>query len=102
LTYPQTYLYVDDAGLPLHYAVIKELQRLIKLFQRKGKFHMQRQFHRHRGRRVGSLIGGLALVELGVLQFLKLQFGFDWPQMWPLFLAIPGLAWMLSTLSTKE
>ena len=69
--------------------------------------NMQRQFYRDRGRRVASLIGGLVLVESGVLQFLKLQFGFDWPQMWPLFLAIPGLTWTLSTLfdiskSTKE
>jgi hypothetical protein len=104
---PQTYLYADDAGLPLHYAVVEGLQRLIKLIQTEGGFNMQRQFYGDRGRRVASLIGGLVLVEFGVLQFLKLQFGFDWPQMWPLFLVIPGLTWTLSTLfdiskSTKE
>ncbi len=59
---------------------------------------MQKQVYGNRNRRMGSLIVGLVVAELGLLQFLKLQFGIDWPHMWPLFLTIPGLALVLGAL----
>jgi hypothetical protein len=98
LVYPQIYLYVDHPGLPLHYAVIEGSAEAYPTFSNERRFAHAETVSPPSWQACRQLIGGLALVELGVLQFLKLQFGFDWPQMWPLSLAIPGLAWMLSTL----
>ena len=49
-------------------------------------------FHRHASRRFGSVFAGLALTALGLFQFLQSYFGIEWSQLWPLFLAVPGLA----------
>ncbi len=51
-----------------------------------------------RSRRFGSILGGLLLAELGLLQFFKMHLGIEWPEMWPLFLLVPGLALVLTGL----
>ena len=63
---------------------------------------MQIRRYRDRNRKTGALALGVALAELGILQFLKIQYGIDWPQMWPLWLAGLGLVFVLSTFTRHE
>ena len=62
---------------------------------------MARQIGLGQSRRFGSVFGGLFLSELGLLQFFKIQFGIEWPAMWPLFLLVPGLALALIGLINR-
>ena len=63
---------------------------------------MQIRRYRDRSRKTGAIAFGVTLAELGILQFLKLQFGIDWPQMWPLWIAGLGLIFVLSAFTRKE
>ena len=54
-----------------------------------------------RSRRFGSILGGLLLAELGLLQFFKMHFGIEWPEMWSLFLLVPGVALVIMGLFNR-
>ncbi len=63
---------------------------------------MNRQMNRSRSRRSGSLLGGLILIEIGLLQFFQAYFDIEWSEMWPLLLIVPGLALVLGALSSNS
>ena len=50
----------------------------------------------------GSILGGLSLAALGVLQFLQASVGLPWSELWPLFLVAPGLALVFRSRTRRE
>ena len=61
---------------------------------------MERETYRRRGTRFGGLVAGLALVELGVLLFLREYVGIPWSELWPLILIVPGVAVAVGALKS--
>lgn len=63
---------------------------------------MLRSVNRRRHRYLGSLIGGLILIELGLLQFFHRQFLIEWSELWPILLTVPGLTLVLGSLVQRS